>query len=226
VVFAVVNKGPSTPKPPAATSLPSTPPSGNPTSPPTLPPSQSPRPTSPSAPPTQPPGPGGGGGKAVQTSFATIFVPDGFDDQGANSSGSCTTDTLRAPNNDGLVMYGLCMLPGGTTQSAFDQVLLSGDQQALDPNAKLCEPTKTGGNLKSSGGTIPVDGVSICLDVTPQSGPAFHAIDFYFAGIAKASDGSTVGVTLNIFAPADSYNEFVKSLPDGVFSQTVFNASP
>jgi len=222
VVFALVNKGPTTPKPPSPTSFPTTPPSGNPSSPPTLPPSQSPTPTTP---PSAPPSNGGGGGKTAQTSFGTIFIPDGFSDQGSNSSGNCTTDTLSGPKN-GLLIYGLCQLPGGTTQSTFDQVLLSGDQQALDPNAKLCEPIKTGATLTGSNGTIPADGIPICLDVTPQSGPAFHAVDFYFAGIAKASDGSAVGVTVNIFAPADQYNAFAQSLPDGVFSQTVFNASP
>jgi len=224
VVFALVNKGPNTPKPPSPTGLPT----NLPSSPATLPPSQSPRPTSPptNPPSAQPsPGPGGGGGKTVQTSFGTIFVPDGFSDQGSNSQGNCTTDTLSGPNN-GLLIYGSCQLPSGTTQSAFDNVVLAGDQQALDPNAKLCEPIKTGATLTGTSGTIPADGVPICLDVTPQSGPAFHAIDFYFTAVAHASDGSTVGLTVNLFAPADQYNTFVKALPDGVFSQTVFNASP
>jgi len=225
VAFAMINKGPNTPKP----SVPSALPSSNPSAPATLPPatsaSASAAPSAqPSAQPSSSAGPTSGGtGTSVETAYATIVVPAGFNDQGTTSSGGCQSNTLTQSNENGLIVYGECTLPSGTTNSAFDQALLAGDQQALDPSAALCNPNKPSPiPLTGSGGSANADEVQICANITPQNGPAFKGTDFYISAIAHKSDGSTVGIFVNFFAPSSEFDAFLGKVPDSVLKQTIF----
>ncbi len=220
IAFAAFHKGTTTPTPGIPPALPSA--SASPSAPARFTPRPSASATAaPSGRPTSAPGPSGAG-TTVDTAYATIFVPAGFNDQGTSSSGGCQSNTLSSDKN-GLVIFGSCQLPAGATKTDFDQALLQSDQQALDPGAKLCSPNKPSPlPLTASGGTLPADEVSICLDVKPTSGAVFHATDFYFTAVGRKADGSSVGVFVNLYAPADEFKAYADSVPDAVITKTIF----
>lgn len=213
VAYAALNKGGTTPAPTAniPVTVPTTAPTAAPTAAPTQPPSSIPQSAS--------------TGHIVATPFAKVFVPTGFTviDQeldfivmGPNSGSENAVGAQAQPLN------------GATTNAQLDQDLLAGDQQSDDPSAKMCStkaPSQT--QLVGSGGTITADVISICENLTPPNGPAFAAIDGYFAGVAQAADGSFKAVWFEFLAPASSFAAFTNSIPSAMITQTVFaDASP
>lgn len=216
VAYAALNKGGTTPgpSPNIPVTVPTTAPTSAPTAAPTQPPVATPAPVSPA-----------GGGHTVSAAFAKIFVPAGFTvaDQESNS-------IVLAPSNGNEEAVGAQAQPltGATTNAQLDQDLLQGDQQSDDPSAKMCStkaPSQT--QLVGSGGPITADVISICENLTPPNGPAFAAVDGYFAGVAKAADGSYKAVWFEFLAPASSFQAFTNSIPSTLISQSVFSdASP
>ncbi|MFN2581826.1 MAG: zinc ribbon domain-containing protein [Candidatus Dormibacteria bacterium] len=176
--------------------------------------------------PTSAPTNGGGGGAAstIDTPFATVFVPSGYNIE-ENSSDHVT---MKQKSGDGLIIVGVTSLPSGTTNKQLDQTLLQQDQANLDPGAHVCSGTSTENDVvRGSGGQIPADGTAICATVSPTSGPAFQAIDFYIAGVSRASDGSLNAVIVNLFAPSDEFQTFVNSIGMDLGHKTIFkDASP
>jgi hypothetical protein len=212
VAYAALHKGGTTPAPNAniPVNVPTTAPTTAPTAAPTEPPASTAQPASTSA-----------GGQTVSTPFAKVFVPTGFTviDQQSHS-------IVMGPNNGGEDAAGVQAEPlsGATTNAQLDQDLLTGDQQSDDPSAKMCStkaPSQT--QLVGSGGPITADVISICENLTPPNGPAFAAVDGYFAGVAKAADGSFKAVWFEFLAPASSFQAFTRSIPAAFVSQTVFS---
>ena len=212
VAYAALHKGGTTPAPNAniPVNVPITAPTTAPTAAPTKPPASTP-----------PAASNNGGGHTVSTSFAKVFVPTGFTvvDQQSDS-------IVMSPNSGGEDAAGVQAqaLSGATTNAQLDQDLLAGDQQSDDPSAKMCStkaPSQT--QLVGSGGPITADVISICENLTPPNGPAFAAVDGYFAGVAKAADGSFKAVWFEFLAPASSFQAFTSSIPSAFISQTVFS---
>ena len=209
VAYAALHKGGTTPAPQAniPVSVPTTAPTAAPTAAPTQPPVSTPQ-TSTS-------------GQFVNTAFAKVFVPTGYtvaDQQSAS--------LVMAPNsgNDEAVGVQAEPLSGATTNAQLDQALLTGDQQSDDPSAKMCT-TKAPSHVQlvGSGGPITADVITICENLTPPNGPAFAAVDGYFAGVAKAADGSFKAVWFEFLAPASSFQSFTNGIPPALISQTVFS---
>ena len=216
VAYAALNKGGTTPgpSPNIPVTVPTTAPTSAPTAAPTQAPVSTPAPVSP-----------GGGGQTVSAAFAKIFVPTGFTvaDQESDS-------IVLVPSNGNEEAVGAQAQPltGATTNAQLDQDLLEDDQESDDPSAKMCStkaPSQT--QLVGSGGSITADVISICENLTPPNGPAFAAVDGYFAGVAKAADGSFKAVWFEFLAPASSFQAFTASIPSALISQSVFSdASP
>jgi hypothetical protein len=214
VAYAALHKGGTTPapNPNIPVTVPTTAPTTAPTAAPTQPPVTTPPVTSAS-------------GKIVSTDFAKVFVPTGFTvvDQESDS-------LVMSPSSGDEDATGVQAEPldGATTDAQLDQALLVGDQQNDDPSAKMCStkaPSQT--QLVGSGGPITADVITICENLTPPNGPAFAAVDGYFAGVAKAGDGSFKAVWFEFLAPATSFQAFINSIPPAYISQTVFSdASP
>jgi hypothetical protein len=211
VAFAALHTGGATPAPNAniPVNVPITVPTTAPTAAPTEPPASTPQPASNNA-----------GGHTVSTSFAKVFVPGGYTvvDQQSDSI------VISPSNSEDAAGAQAQALSGATTNAQLDQELLAGDQQSDDPSAKMCStkaPSQT--QILGSGGPITADVITICENLTPPNGPAFAAVDGYFAGVAKAADGSFKAVWFEFLAPASSFQAFTNSIPPAFISQTVFS---
>ena len=211
IAYAALNKGGTTPAPNAnvPVNVPTTAPTAAPTPAPTQPPVSTPPASTDSR------------GQYVNTAFAKVFVPTGYTVADEQSD-----SLVMAPDsgNDEGVGVQADPLSGATTNAQLDQALLAGDQQSGDPSAKMCS-TKAPAHVQlvGSGGPITADVISICENLTPTNGPAFAAVDGYFAGVAKAADGSFKAVWFEFLAPASSFQSFTNGIPAALISQTVFS---
>jgi hypothetical protein len=222
LAFAAIHKPGPTPGP--APVNPVTVPTLAPTAPPvsrlTPAPSRAPVPTSPSGPATS-----GGGGN-----LGKIVLPAGFVDGGVKTESGCpqTFDGMDQPQGSGtgVLFYGVCDLPAGTTNAAFDQMLLQADKQSLDPNTALCQGGPNGPSkysLNGSGGALPSDVFTDCYTETSQNGPALQRVGLYFAAVGKRSDGSLAGVFIEFIETQGEADWTTNLIPDPVLSQTSFD---
>lgn len=214
-IVAFAGHGPPKPVPPAptATAQPAAPPAGGPTASPFSPsPSTAPRPTA--APPA--PQPSG----VVTTSFATVPVPAGFTSQSPQG----TTLELDPTSGPGQVFVNEGQLNPSlhTNQDLSDDILRQATSSS--PDAHRCQPD-TAQQLSTKGGAVPAVFLTICETYTPQNGQAFQAVDAYQAAVTRAADGTPEWIAVELFAPADQYNNFEATVPNSFYTGVVFNTA-
>lgn len=148
---------------------------------------------------------------SVDTAFATIPVPAGFD-LGPESSNSVE---LVAHDGSGRIFITIADEPANVTDDAVVQQLIDHERATVDPDSGTCrDEAQDALSLTGSGNSaIPGVFVPLCATVTTPNIAAFAARDYYYAAVGKQGD-QWKALVINVFGPEDRFSHLTEQLQD------------
>ena len=160
-------------------------------------------------------------GGIIDTSFASIAVPSSWHSSNRQSS----VVEVDPDSGPGQIFSGYLTDSAGSSNSDMPAKILALDQKNSS-DARDCSPSQNTAQLSTDSTPIDAGIVDISETYNPSSGGSpFAAVDRFVVGVATLSDGSTVDVFINIFAPKSSFNAFAASIPDSLLTRTIFKAT-